>query len=528
MMIVQQGAETAQPTSGPSTGDAPAAGRPGGTSDMYDLLVVGRGAAARAAAALARRRGARVALVPWSSEPGGGRARTAACRARLAQLAQRLFDTVGSPGSHRGGGEHELRDVPPRADWEDDLRAAAFKEESFDRAELFCAQLQAGSEATDEPALRELAGSGVTVAQGGAEFFAPDALLAGDSMLRFRRAVLALEAASAALALPGCEEALPLSECTLPKLESLPRQVAVVGADAEACAWAQILARFGSEVHLVSAEPALLPQSDREAADLVRRQLADERVRLHLGCPDLLLGKMGSRRTLVIVCDGRQEMLMVDEILVGRQKQLLLEDLKLDAAGVAHNTAGIVVDPFLQTTNPRIFLAGEACGRPWLDDEAARASAAVAVSNALRLGPAWLTRLLGGAGPAWLCGARFQAARLPRCVHLDPQVIEIGPPVQDLADADRPLRWHRVEPSAQRELLKVAVDARSNRIVAITAVARDAAQWIAPLVLLMARGLPLGALEDLVPCGSVRVAALRRMSQTPAPAASHAPHACGG
>jgi len=67
--------------------------------------------------------------------------------------------------------------------------------------------------------------------------------------------------------------------------------------------------------------------------------------------------------------------------------------MNLEAAGVRYDTeSGIRVDDFLQTTNPRIYAAGDICLEHKFT-HAAEASARIVVQNALFLGRKRLSAL---------------------------------------------------------------------------------------------------------------------------------------
>ncbi len=50
------------------------------------------------------------------------------------------------------------------------------------------------------------------------------------------------------------------------------------------------------------------------------------------------------------------------DILVATGRRPTVEGLGLDAAGIAHNASGIVVDKRLRTTNKRVYAIGDVAG----------------------------------------------------------------------------------------------------------------------------------------------------------------------
>ena len=63
-----------------------------------------------------------------------------------------------------------------------------------------------------------------------------------------------------------------------------------------------------------------------------------------------------------LISDDYQSTVAVDAILTGTGRLANVERLNLEAAGVDYDeTVGIRVDDFLQTSNRRIYGAGDAC-----------------------------------------------------------------------------------------------------------------------------------------------------------------------
>ena len=97
-----------------------------------------------------------------------------------------------------------------------------------------------------------LAAQGIDVYNGPTTFTGHDCLEVEGRTLRFRRAIIATAARSAAAKIGPGEQPECLTSESLLELTKLPQQLAVVGSDGDACRWAQTFARLGSEVHLLA------------------------------------------------------------------------------------------------------------------------------------------------------------------------------------------------------------------------------------------------------------------------------------
>ena len=132
--------------------------------------------------------------------------------------------------------------------------------------------------------------------------------------------------------------------------------------------------------------PLFLPKEERDAVQLLSDAFARDGIEIHLNTEVIGVRMEGSQKVVDLVNDDNRSTLAVDEILTGIGRAPNVEGLGLDRAGVEFDTAsGIRVNDFLQTTNARIYAAGDVC----LDcrfTHTADASARIVVRNALFLG----------------------------------------------------------------------------------------------------------------------------------------------
>jgi pyruvate/2-oxoglutarate dehydrogenase complex dihydrolipoamide dehydrogenase (E3) component len=83
------------------------------------------------------------------------------------------------------------------------------------------------------------------------------------------------------------------------------------------------------------------------------------------------------------IADGKPGSVVVDEILVGAGRSPNVEGLGLETVGVEYDKRkGVVVNDYLQTTNPKIYAAGDICMN-WKFTHAADAAARIVIKNTL-------------------------------------------------------------------------------------------------------------------------------------------------
>ncbi len=235
----------------------------------------------------------------------------------------------------------------------------------------------------------------------------------GDRTLTFAKAAICTGARASAPPTPGLQEAGYLTNDTVFSLTELPQRIAVIGAGPIGCELAQSFARFGSQVYLIEAAHGIMPNEDRDAADIVEHQMVRDGVKVLCCGEQLQVAKTEDGKHLTLGSHGQQYTVTVDEILVGVGRTPNVEGIGLDVAGVAYDKNGITVNTRLQTTNPKIFAAGDVCSR-YKFTHAADAMAQIVIQNALF------------PHPFGLGYANVDSLIMPWCTFTEPEVAHIG------------------------------------------------------------------------------------------------------
>ncbi len=426
----------------------------------YNLVVIGAGAAGLVSAAGAAGLGAKVALIERHLLGGDclnvgcvpSKALIRAARAWAAVRDAGQFGIEIPPGSRVDFGEVMSRMRR--------LRAEISPQDSADR-------------------FREL---GVDVFFGQATFNGPNAIQVDGETLRFKRAVIATGARASSPPIQGLEAVGFLTNETVFSLTELPRRLAVIGAGAIGCELAQSFARFGSEVHLIEVAAGILPNEDRDAAQLVAKSLEQDGVRIVCGAKISQASSTPGGKLLVLESNGTRYDILVDEILVGAGRTPNVEGLGLESAGVAYDKSGVQVDNRLQTTNRRIFAAGDICSR-FKFTHAADAMARIVIQNAMFFGR-----------------SKVSALTMPWCTFTDPEIAHVGlyekeAQEKGLKTTSFEHRFHEVDRAIldgeTEGFIRVLVKKGTDQILGATIVGSHAGEMISEISLAMTGGLGL-------------------------------------
>ncbi len=451
-------------------------------TERYNLVVVGAGSAGLITAAIAAGLGAKVALV--ERHLMGGDCLNVGCvpsksvirAARLVEesrLSGRLGLGAGAAGDADFGAAMErMRRIRARISREDSV-------------------------------LRYRDELGVDVFLGQARFADSETLEVDGARLRFKKAVIATGARAAAPAIAGLEEAGYLTNETIFELTERPRRLGVIGSGPIGSELSQAFRRLGSEVTVLDRASHILPREDADAAKIVQSRFEREGIRLILDCNLQKVESTSAARRLHWTCAmGAAESVEVDAILVAVGRAPNVEDLNLDGVGVDYDDrTGVHVNDYLQSTNPRIYAAGDVC-MAWKFTHAADAAAKIVVQNALFLKTSKLSSLV-----------------MPWCTYTDPEVAHVGLTESDAAEQGVNLATFEVPLSEVNRavtdgqddgFVKLHLKPGSDRILGATIVAAHAGEMISEVTLAMANGLGLGAILKTIHPYPTQAEALKR------------------
>lgn len=434
-------------------------------AERYHLVVLGAGTAGLVTAAAAAGLGARVALV--EGHLMGGDCLNVGCVPSKALLrAARAAAEVGRAGEFGVTSRGTAIDFPAVMERLRRLRADLSRQDSVQRFE-------------------EL---GVDVFLGEGRFADGTTVEVDGKRLRFRRAVIATGARAAVPSIPGLVEAGYLTNENVFELTEQPRRLAVIGGGPIGCELAQAFARLGTAVFLFEVGDRILGRDDPEAAEVVAGALRRDGVAMQLRSRVEKVERRGEVRRLFIA--GEANPLEVDAVLVGAGRQPNVEGLDLEAAGVAFDPrTGIRVNARLQTSNPRIFAAGDVCSR-YRFTHAADAMARIVVQNALFFGRRKVTDLL-----------------IPHCTYTDPELAHVGWTEAEaqtqgwdyeilrlpFAEVDRAVLEGETD-----GFTKVVLKRGTGRILGVTVVGPHAGDLLGEWILAMATRVGLGHFSGLI------------------------------
>ncbi|WP_417525773.1 mercury(II) reductase [Marinovum sp.] len=447
----------------------------------YDIAVIGAGSAGFSAAITAAEAGARVALIGAGTL--GGTCVNVGCvpSKALIRAVESLHHARTVTRFH--GLEAEAR----VADW---AATVAQKQALVD-------ELRRAKYADVLPQHE-----GVDYIEGRARFDDNGRLTVDGSLFPAAKVILATGSRPHVPAIPGIEAVETLDSTSALELTELPASLLVLGAGYIGVELAQLFARAGVAVTLVSRR-GVLPEAEPEVSEALEGYLAEERIRL-VRASGYERVSQGSGGTSLHLTSG--EVLSAERLLLATGRVPDSDGLNLAAAGIATRAnGGVETDAQMRTANPDVWAAGDVTCRDQFVYMAAY-GAKIAARNAV-------------AGEA----RTYDNATVPWVVFSDPQVAGVG-----LSAAQAGAAGHEVVTSVlpldavpralaardTRGLIKLVADAHSKRLLGAQVLAPEGADSIQTAAMALKAGLTYEELGDTIMPYLTTVEGLKLAAQT--------------
>jgi dihydrolipoamide dehydrogenase len=163
-------------------------------------------------------------------------------------------------------------------------------------------------------------------------------------------------------------------------LEKVPASIAVIGAGAVGCEFADIFAAFGSKVTLIEVLPRILPLEDAEASEAVAKSYRKRGIEVLAGA-QVTRADVGKQKvTLTVEAGGKTQTVEAEKVLMAAGRAVNTENIGLKETGVQLTEGGWVkVNPMtLETTARGIYCIGDVAGPPMLAHKGSREGVIVA------------------------------------------------------------------------------------------------------------------------------------------------------
>lgn len=427
---------------------------------MYDLVILGSGSTAFAAAILAQELGKGVAMT--ESRTVGGTCVNRGClpSKNLIEAAKLIFDARNPRYPGLSGVELGL-DFGELIAQKDEL-VAAYRDQKY----------------------LSIFDGDVTIEQGRARLVDANTVELdghdGVKHLRGEQVLIALGSTPARPELPGLAGTPYLTSDLLTseedmELRELPSSLLILGGGYIAVELGQMFSRFGTEVTILTRGKRLLSTYEPEIGYTLQDILEEEGIRIYTDARISHVQPCGESVVGTAVTAGRETQITAAKLLVAAGRVPNTADVALEQVGIRMNDRGaVVVDQYLRTSVPTIWAAGDVIGGEQDSQMATPVGAhdgTIAAHNALSGGVL----------------RRVDHRVIPRAVFTDPQIGVVGLTDEE-AQATGRRCWCSTIPMElvpragairdTRGVIKMVADAHTNEVLGVSMLGAQASEVI--------------------------------------------------
>jgi dihydrolipoamide dehydrogenase len=150
-------------------------------------------------------------------------------------------------------------------------------------------------------------------------------------------------------------------------LEKAPKTMAIIGAGAVGCEFADVFTAFGTQVTLIEALPGILPLEDGDVSAELARSFKKRKIDVLSAAKisDVKVGK--SSVTMNVEVAGKKQPLEVEIVLVAAGRAPVIDDIGLKEMGVQLTDRGFIkINERMETSARGIYAIGDVAGPPML------------------------------------------------------------------------------------------------------------------------------------------------------------------
>jgi mercuric reductase len=279
------------------------------------------------------------------------------------------------------------------------------------------------------------------------------------------------------------------------ELHEQPRSLLILGGGYIALELGQMFARFGTQVTLVTRGRTILSGYEPEIAEALTEILQEEGIRIVTGAQVRGVERAGEGVTLSVQRHGSQQTFTAEKLVIATGRRPNTRELGLSQAGVEVDQAGAVrVDRTLRTTVAHIWAAGDVIGHETESQMATPVGAhdgKIAAHNAL-----------SGEPPR-----EVDHTVIPRTIFTDPQVAVVGLTDEEAVAAGIECSCNTIPLSVvpragairdTRGVIKMVLDGPTRRVVGVSMLGVNASEVIHEAAMALRFGATTDDFIDLI------------------------------
>lgn len=225
----------------------------------------------------------------------------------------------------------------------------------------------------------------VTYVEGQASFISPNEMDVDGKRYQGKKWIIAAGSTANVPPIEGIKDVGFITHVEALTLGQQPKELVVVGAGPLGLEFAQMYSRFGTKVAILHRSSSIFPPAEKELTRRLSEILTKEGITIKTNVQVKSARKDGNKKVLSYMVDNKQGEIAGDEILLAAGKTPNTQGLGLDRAEVETDEKhAIVVNPQFQSSQPHIFAVGDVANLPLRLETTAGREGTLAAENALK------------------------------------------------------------------------------------------------------------------------------------------------
>lgn len=319
----------------------------------YDLVIIGGGAAAFAAANTANRLKKKTLLINYRKIlPLGGTCVNVGCVPSKIMLHQ------GEEYYYPTRSDFRAIKLQGKADFLEALQETMEMVKGF-RAKNY-------SKVIEKQPL-------VDFKEGKASFISPHTVKVGEEQFKGTYILIATGASTFVPPIKGIEKVDFITNVNIFNLKKNPKSIIIIGGGPLGMEFSQIFHHFGIKVTVLQRAERVIPKFDSMLGEELQKYLEEEGITIHTKTNTLEVKKTREGIELTVEIDGKKKILSAEKLMLASGLQPRTKLLETGKAGVQLDERGFVkINEYMQTSQKHIYAAGDVTGSMPLETTAAK------------------------------------------------------------------------------------------------------------------------------------------------------------
>ncbi|MBX0284406.1 FAD-dependent oxidoreductase [Ligilactobacillus salivarius] len=146
---------------------------------------------------------------------------------------------------------------------------------------------------------------------------------------------------------------------------SLPNELAILGAGYIGMEFASMFARYGAKVTVLDTNEKFLKREDDDISEMIFNDLSQDGIEFNLGVKVVEVRDLSDKVEIVYEINGQKRTVKADKLLVATGRKPVTEGLGLENTDIKLDERGAIkVDDYLRTTAENVWAIGDVKGGP--------------------------------------------------------------------------------------------------------------------------------------------------------------------